>query len=758
MGEIDEAELVGACRSGLVVDGAVGGGKRAVQAALLRRCCLEFRDQVDPRGLRLANAVVAGCLDLAGAAVAFPLSFEGCEFDCAPVLEDAQLPGLSLTGCPHLPGLLGNGLRLSRDLDLSRSRVVGAHWTSVSMSKPAAIWLCESEVGGRLLCAGTVIEGQGCRSIQADRIHVGGSVRLINGFSSVGEVRLHGARIDGSLDLNGAQIVSLDGPAIDLENAVIQSSVFLIEDSSGRAPHIRGRIAMASARISARLVIRKAVIEAAGNVQKGSIYERPTSAGTVLDAPRLWAGAEVMLTDSEVTGRIDMSMSDMSSLSIVGNCVLRAPGRTALDLTNAGIRAMLRLDQSAVVEGTLRLAGAVIHGALALHGQITQPEDLSLISGSALTVDGDVYLGGLRASGGDVNFRGARLGSLSASRAQLHNPGGYSLRLSQALVKGPVRLIDGFTSAGLVVLNRATIEGRLHFTGGTFGCPAPSPVNEHGHAIEAISATVHGSMDLGWANVSPGVDFTDVTTTFLADDPATWPERFIIAGLTYDRFDRPQGAPPGPVWDQAARCAWLRRQSAFDSGSYEQAAKVFRQHGYAREAEQILIAQRRHARRVDRASAPWPRRALDTLYAAIGYGYRPGRVLYLLAALLVLVIATLELPASQATLRASNGNGAVYTTSGLLTSALPTAPDHARSGLPQTDTCGNGEVRCFSPVLYAIDTVIPLISLDQRSTWYPDPHVADGELILWLLNLATLLGWLLSSIFALSLARLSRGP
>ena len=137
------------------------------------------------------------------------------------------------------------------------------------------------------------------------------------------------------------------------------------------------------------------------------------------------------------------------------------------------------------------------------------------------------------------------------------NADGYSLRLSQALVKGPVRLIDGFTSTGLVALNRTTIEGRLHFTGGTFDCPQPSPANEAGHAIEAISATVRGSVDLGWKAVSPSVDFTDLTTSSLADDPATWPQRFTIAGMSYDRFERPQGAPPGPVWDQAARCRWL---------------------------------------------------------------------------------------------------------------------------------------------------------------------------------------------------------
>jgi hypothetical protein len=758
--EIDEAELISAYQNGAVVGGSLAGRKRVVQADLLRRCCREFKDQIDPRGLRLNNAVVAGRLDLSGLTVPFPIRLEECEFDSAPVLEGAEIFELSLTGCPRLPGLLGNGLRVRRDLDLSRSQVAGGHWTSASTSKPSAIWLCEAEIGGRLLCVNANIDGQGHRSIQADRIHVGGAVRLIDGFKSLGEVRLHGAHIESSLDLNGAQIESSDGPAIDLENATIQGSVFLIEDSSGQQPNIHGRITMASARISARFLIRNAVIGAHANVRKGSIYERPASADTAINAPRLSVGAEVTLAERcEVTGCINLSMGDMSSVSIGQNCVLRAPGRTALDLTNTEIRALVRLDNSASIEGTVRLAGAVIHGILALHGQMSEPEHRSLIAGGAMTVDSDVYLEGLRTNGGMVNFRSARLGSLIASGAQLHNPGGYSLRLSQAVVKGPVRLIDGFTSTGLVAFNRSTIEGRLHFTGGSFDCPGPSPSNEHGHAIEAISATVHGSMDLGWMRVTPSVDFTDATTTFLADDPEAWPEHFTISGMTYDRFERPQGSQPKPVWDQAARCDWLSRQTAFDSGPYEQAARVFRRHGYTREAEQILIAQRRHARQIARPSATWPRRGLEAAYATIGYGYRPARVLWLLAALLVLVAASLELPASQATLRATNGNGDVYTTSGLLTSAHSTPSGHSAHGIaPGTDACGDGQVRCFSPTLYAIDTVIPLISLDQRSTWYPDPHVSGGTFMLWWLNLATLLGWLLSSIFALSLARLTRSP
>jgi hypothetical protein len=761
MNEIDEAELVSAGRSGAVIDGAVDGVKRAVQAALLRKCCHQLKDQIDPRGLRLDNAVVLGCLDLAGLAVPFPLRFDGCEFDAAPVVEGAELFELALTSCPRLPGLLGNGLRLRRDLDLSRSRVAGAHWTSASTSKRSAIWLCESEVGGRLLCVDTTIDGQGNRSIQADRIHVGGAVRLIHQFNSLGEVRLMGARVGGSLDLTGALIESSEGPAIDLEDATIEGSVFLIDDASGRRPVIRGRFDLASARISGRFLIRNATVEAPTDVAKINIYASSSLIGTAISAARLSVGAEVMLAGRcEVTGSIDMSMSDMSSVSIGGNCTLRAPGHVALDLTNAEIRALLRLDKTAAVEGTILLGGAVIHGTLALHGEISQPERRSLVSGIAMAVDGDVYLEGLRTNSGMVDFRGATLGSLSAERAQLHNPGGYSVSLSQAVVKGSVRLVDGFTSTGLVALNRSTIEGRLQFTGGTFSCPALAPGKEHGHAIEAISATVRGGIDLGWTAVSPSVDFTNAATTFLADDPAKWPEHFTIAGLTYDRFENPQGETPKPIWDQATRCAWLSRQTAFDAGPYEQAAKVFGQHGYTREAEQILIAQRRHARQVGRSSATWPRRAIDAIYATIGYGYRPSRVLWLLAALLFLVAASLEVPASQATLRATNGNGDVYATSGrLATPAGPAASrSEARSSTARADACGNGEVRCFSPVLYAIDTVIPLISLDQRSTWYPDPHVRGGELMLWWLNLATLLGWLLSSIFALSLARLSRNP
>jgi len=70
---IGESELTSAGRGGVTLDGLAGGVQRTIDAAVLRRCCRELREQIDPRGLRLANAIVTGCLDLTGLVVPFSL-------------------------------------------------------------------------------------------------------------------------------------------------------------------------------------------------------------------------------------------------------------------------------------------------------------------------------------------------------------------------------------------------------------------------------------------------------------------------------------------------------------------------------------------------------------------------------------------------------------------------------------------------------------------------------------------------------------
>jgi hypothetical protein len=766
MRQLGEAEILAGNAAGQVIDCADGGVRRVVDAMLLRRFCHELRAQADPRGLRLRSAVISGVLDLAGLDIPFPLRFDDCEFDSPLVIEGAQLHELALTECSGLPGLLGNGVRIRRDLDLSGTHVTGGHRTSASTSKAAAIWLCESEIGGRFLCVNTVIDPQGERSVQADRLHIGGNIRFLHQFTARGEVRLIGARIDGSLDLTGARIESpMTGLALDLGEAVIEGSIFVIDDSAGRRPFIGGRIDMGRARIGGQFLVRNATLEARSAMPVGSAYSRSRVAGTALSAPRLTVGAEITLEGAcRVTGGIDLSMSELSSVSISSGCSLHAPGRIALDLANADLLSSLTLGDAVTVEGTVRLDGARIHGKLALRGAVlSEPEDKTLIAAQGAVVEGITDLQNLHAVGGRLRFTGATLSNVLAIGAQLINPQGFTLSLHQATVKGSVVLVAGFRSEGLVVLSGCTIDDRLDCGGGSFTCPAPAERNERGYAIEAISATIRGGMYLDWATVTPSVDFTNVTTTVLVDDPGNWPPRFVISGFTYDRFEQPHDSTgSGPAWDHQARVAWLSRQAAYDAGPYEQAARVFRQHGYIEGAKAILIAQRKHARRIATGRWSLPRRALDSTYSiTVGYGYRPGRVLWLLAILLTLVTCSLLIPGARATMRATAAGGTLYTTSGPVgASVTTTTPPLSRAGSasPQTrtDACGNGQVRCFNPLLYAVDTVVPLISLDQRSTWYPDARAPDGIFMQWWLNIATVLGWLLSSIFVLSLASLAR--
>ncbi len=61
----------------------------------------------------------------------------------------------------------------------------------------------------------------------------------------------------------------------------------------------------------------------------------------------------------------------------------------------------------------------------------------------------------------------------------------------------------------------------------------------------------------------------------------------------------------------------------------------------------------------------------------------------------------------------------------------------------------------LSPVTFAVDTVVPIIDLKQRAIWYPANDTVGWWMNLWL-NLATVAGWLLSTVFALSLTRFGR--
>ena len=376
---------------------------------LLRRLCLEARERIDPRGVWLRNAAVAGPLDLAGFDVPFPLRFEGCEFDSPLVVEGAHLNELSVTGCARLPGLLANGVRIRRDLDLSRSHISGTHWTSASNTHGAAVWLCESDISGRLLCAETTISADGGRAVQADRMRVAGAVRFLDRFTARRELRLLGARIGGSLDLTGVRLLAPEGIALGLADASSGAASFSGRGSRGAEAGHPWPPGYGQYSRSGQFLLRNVDLTAVPAV--GGL-SRFSEAGTALSAPRMTVGGEITFEQGcDVNGGIDLSMIELSSLLIDAGCSLRAAGQTALDLTNAEVLSTFTIGDGVPVEGTIRLSGARIHGNLCLRGARLSNRNAGPWSPRRRQDRRRSRIEDLEADGGALGFRAAVIGS-----------------------------------------------------------------------------------------------------------------------------------------------------------------------------------------------------------------------------------------------------------------------------------------------------------------------------------------------------------
>jgi len=175
------AQIVGASQARAFLDCGVGDARATITANEIRTVC-QSGIGLAPFGIRIANAVIDGELDLRAIALSVPLHFVSCVFGRAPRFDGADLHELSITdgvfascvpdvvlGASELPGFLANGVRIRRDLNLSGSLITGEHQLTASVTRSSAVWLTEADIGGRLLAVGTQIRPSGDRAMQCDR-------------------------------------------------------------------------------------------------------------------------------------------------------------------------------------------------------------------------------------------------------------------------------------------------------------------------------------------------------------------------------------------------------------------------------------------------------------------------------------------------------------------------------------------------------------------------------------------------------------
>jgi hypothetical protein len=756
---------VGPCLS---LRGATVGGD-------LRLSGLELHNPLGPaitgRQLHVMGMLFIGDGSSFVGEVAFPNCVIGGEFACTDTtFRTHDRRALALGGAR-----LGASLWLTRS-GQGRERPVHLHG---ELSLPGA------HVAGIVRLRGTVIHQLGKVAIDARNTQIGGSVELEDRASIEGEAKFVGAQITGDLEGSGCTLSNPGKRALHLGRAQIGGRVRL------RAPFTcRGGLRMTSARIGD-------MIDLSGGVALTDAEDRPRDMdGRVsIYAPRLAVAGDVLLDSLVADGIFFLSRAQIGGrLGLEGAAF--GDGTKALRATGLEARRGIQLGRSprtarpTTCSGSVELAHAETQGPVELaHARIVAP------GGTALTLEAARIGGSLDLSrsevDGSTNLAHIHVGhAIVASGARLS--AATALVLDGAQLSGNVDLDEGFAADGAISVVGAAIGGSLALNGGSFQNPA-------GEAVLMINTTVAGSLGLLWKSVDGRVRLDGSTVSALIDDPDHWPTRVSLGGFTFqrygperdpnrrsngsvvgatredgaptDRIPASAGGPGGPStetkdrtvrrWHRGARLEHLSRLDPFEIGPYEQVASVFRRHGFDDDADAIVMAGRRAARR--RTPMQPHRRLLDWLYdRVLGFGYRPGRVLYVLAAMIGLFALALALPGADRAFRATDSAGNSYTPTGRLVTVVPHVPEPDVGVVPseqsyRADPCDDGMIRCFRPLSYAIDAVVPLIDLGQRSTWHADVHAPNGRLYETLGVIATLAGWVLSSVVLVGFSRLTVG-
>lgn len=144
----------------------------------------------------------------------------------AMVGDQMDLARATLTNATG-PCLVADSIQVKQHITLAPGFV--AH----GASDLGAIRLLGARVGGQLDCSGATIVNETGPGLVADSIQVGTNILLRNGFSARGgdgggAVRLVGAHVGGTLEINDASAINDGGSALVFEQLTVDQSMFLI--------------------------------------------------------------------------------------------------------------------------------------------------------------------------------------------------------------------------------------------------------------------------------------------------------------------------------------------------------------------------------------------------------------------------------------------------------------------------------------------------------------------------------------------------
>ncbi|MDU8929452.1 hypothetical protein RXV86_18850 [Alisedimentitalea sp. MJ-SS2] len=394
--------------------------------------------------------------------------------------------------------------------------------------------------------------------------------------------------------------------------------------------------------------------------------------------------------------------------------------------------------------------------------------DMAGIAGDHVRLDGALFLRAGTVVNGEIGLAGARIaGDLQLCDLEITSPGqdavfAPSMRVEGSVFLGNYPYSNGETTLaadGAVFMASTVVGHDLFITNCALAAKADviggvfQGSEEHGadNVLSLARAQIGGILYFKDNQITQGiVSLAGTHVARFRDEPegpgASYPIR--LDGFTYDDFSRHAET------DLKVRLAWLERRpedTEFTAQPYEQLARVLQHMGHRVDARTVLMRKEKILRLENRRAMRNPARrgvvwAADSVMRwAVGYGYRPGRVLAL-AVVLILALGVFfqkiwaagDITPNAAPILVSKG----------WVAATESHPENPAAFWSQKGQAGQ-DWETFQGFAYAADIVIPIVNLGQESAWAPSTSRSPwGQAGWWIRWFAKAAGWIITALGA----------
>lgn len=263
-----------------------------LEATLIRDLlCGKRSADIDPRGIQIRGAKIAGLLDLTDVRSTVSLILHSCEFDDLIVLARSHLPHLDLTGSsiPHID---------ATEFTCEH----GAHFSTIACGQ---LRLTGANIEGLIDLRSAQLEATEGPALAANGLTVGKDLLLGERFrassnSNNGVLNLVGSHIRGNLDLTGSQLDATNGPALDAYGLTVEENLYLRRGAKASSNSNEGVLYLRGATIKGQVALTGALLKAAS--------------GPALEATNITIHGDLFLNHG-FTARSD---SDHGTLCLIG--------------------------------------------------------------------------------------------------------------------------------------------------------------------------------------------------------------------------------------------------------------------------------------------------------------------------------------------------------------------------------------------------------------------------------------------------------